>query len=68
MTGFECEDDDHERKLLEIIASIQKDYEKAAKPYVDRLVEIRQRRIHPRMMIVTAEQWQGLSISPESTP
>ncbi len=66
MTGFECEDDDHERKLLEIIASIQKDYEKAAKPYVDRLIAIRQRRIP--QMIVPLEKAQALSISPAQTP
>ena len=59
---------EQERQLLEMIAFLQKEYAKAAKPYVDRLVAIRQRRINPRMMIVTAEQWQSLSINPESTP
>lgn len=58
---------EQERQLLEIIASIQKDCEKAAKPYVDRLIAIRQRTITPQM-IVTLEQAQSLSINPESTP
>ena len=60
------QDNEQERQLLEMIAFLQKEYAKAAKPYIDRLVAIRQRRINPRMMIVT-EQRQDLSISPEPT-
>ena len=58
---------EQERQLLEMIAFLQKEYAKAAKPYVDRLIAIRQRTITPQM-IVTLEQAQSLSINPESTP
>lgn len=68
MQRLEHVHDEQERQLLEILSFLQHEYTKAAKPYIDRLVAIRQRRINPRMMIVTAEQWQDLSISPESTP
>jgi hypothetical protein len=67
MQRFEHVHNEQERQLLEMIDFLQKEYAKAAKPYVDRLIAIRQRTITPQM-IVTLEQARGLSISPESTP
>lgn len=67
MQRFEHVHNEEERQLLEMLSFIQHEYTKAAKPYIDRLVAIRQRRISPQM-IVTLEQARGLSISPESTP
>lgn len=67
MKRFDDANNEQERQLLEMIDFLQKEYVKATKPYVDRLIAIRQRTITPRM-IVTLEQAQSLSINPESTP
>ena len=40
---------EQERQLLEMIDFLQKEYVKATKPYVDRLIAIRQRTITPQM-------------------
>jgi len=67
MKRLDDANNEQERQLLEMIDFLQKEYAKAAKPYVDRLIAIRQRTITPQM-IMTLEQAQSLSISPESTP
>ena len=45
MQRLEHVHDEQERQLLEILSFLQHEYTKAAKPYIDRLVAIRQRRI-----------------------
>lgn len=48
---------EEERYLQEILAMLQEEYAKAAKPYIDRLVAIRMME-QPRPMILTIEQAQ----------
>lgn len=53
--------DSEERYLRETLAMLQDSYEKAAKPYIDRLVEIYAMRL-PEPMIVTIEQARSLGL------
>lgn len=59
MTGYAAE----ERHLREMLAMLQNSYEKAAKPYVDRLVALHSRS-QPQMF-VTIEQAQALGLMPD---
>lgn len=61
MTTVEESLAEHERYLIEQIEFIRREYEKAAKPYFDRLIHIRSLRPKPRI-ILTMEQAKGLGI------
>ncbi len=50
MDGLE----DQERYLLDILHAIWESHEKAAKPYLERLLEIRRMRI-PKQIVVTED-------------
>lgn len=52
------------RHLHEMLANLRRDYEKAAQPYIDRLVMIQSLR-SPAPMLVTAGQAQQLGLLPE---
>lgn len=52
-------EDAEERYLRETIAMLREGYEKAAKPYFDRLVAIQSMK-PPRPMIVTREQAEAM--------
>lgn len=52
---------DEEALLIEHIKALQREYEAAAKPFVDRLVALRSLRPMPPML-VTYEQAQALGI------
>ncbi len=54
---------EEERYLREMLEMLRENYEKAAKPYVDRLAE-NQAILQPRTVIATAEQSQMLSLIP----
>lgn len=47
--------------VLHCLDMLRRDYEKAAKPYFDRLYAIRAREM-PRPMIITAEQLMALNL------
>ena len=57
----DCADAAEERYLREMLAMLQESYAKAAKPYIDRLVEIHS-MLPPAPMIVTLEQAQALGL------
>lgn len=48
--------DDEERYLREVLARLQEDYHKAAKPYVDRLVTIYAMR-PPQPTVLNSRDW-----------
>lgn len=50
-----------ESQLLEMLDMLQRDYAKAAKPYINLLTEIRSRR-EPPPLIVTMEQAKALHL------
>ena len=52
------------RHLHEMLANLRRDYEKAAQPYIDRLVMIQSLR-SPAPMLVTAGQAQQLGLKPK---
>jgi len=59
--------DDEERYLREMLALLQESYAKAAKPYVDRLVELYSRR-SPAPIIVTLDQARQMGVDINLTP
>ncbi len=59
----DCADAAEERYLRETLAMLQESYAKAAKPYLDRMVEIHAMR-PPAPMIVSLEQAQALGWMP----
>ena len=58
----DCADEAEERYLRETLAMLQESYTKAAKPYLDRLLAIRNRK-QPQMMM-TVEQALALGLLP----
>ena len=61
-TFRDCADTAEERYLREILAMLQENYIKAAKPYIDKLVAIHSRSIP--QMLVTYEQAQAFGLIP----
>ncbi len=60
----ECADAAEERYLREILANLQESYAKAAKPYIDRLVDIHARRPPAPMVVTIEEAQQALGLIP----
>ena len=55
--------EDQERYLLDMLHAIRESHDKAAKPYLERLLEIRSRRI-PKHIVVTEEQARQMGFIP----
>lgn len=49
------------RFLLEQITHIRQQFEKAAKPYMDRLVQLERIHGNRHRFVITGEQWKQLS-------
>lgn len=47
------DDGGEERYLREVLAMLRRDFDRAAKPYMDRLVQIASMRLPPRVIHVT---------------
>lgn len=58
----DCADAAEERYLRETLATLQENYAKAAKPYIDRLVALHDLSVP--QMLVTVEQAQALGLIP----
>jgi len=54
---------DQERYLLDILHAIRESHERAAKPYLERLLEIRSRRIQ-KQIVVTEDQARQMGFIP----
>ena len=55
--------EDQERYLLDMLHAIRESHDKAAKPYLESLLEIRSMRI-PKQIVVTEEQERQMGFIP----